>query len=177
MSHNLLIDKIITRRSIRRYTGEKIPAETINEIIRAAMYAPSAVNRQPWQFIVIDNQEIREEITKIHPHASFLADASHGILVCGDVDKEHAPGYHHADCGAATQNILLAAHSLGIGSCWIGIYPKRERQELFSKLFALPDHVSPYSLVSLGYPHEEKKLPERYKTDRIHFNRWGNHHQ
>lgn len=165
---------ILTRRSIRRYLPDPISEEKIRQVLEAAMHAPSAINRQPWHFVVTSNRQILERIPEIHPHASFVKDASHAILVCGDEKLQHDTGYYLLDCGAATQNLLLAAHMNGIGACWIGINPRPKRIEAFSCLFALPAHVKPYSLVSLGYPAEEKSKPERYKPERIHQDIWGN---
>jgi nitroreductase len=165
---------IHTRRSIRKYTGERVPDSAIREILRAAMYAPSAVNRQPWHFIVTEDRQIFERIMEIHPNATFLGQASHAILVCGDEQMQHDDGYYLLDCGAATQNMLLAAHMLGIGSCWIGVQPREERKKRFAELFGLPDHVHPFALVSLGYANEAKNTPERFRPDRIHINTWDN---
>lgn len=173
MQNTSPIHWIHTRRSIRKYTGKVIPEETIREIIKAAMYAPSAVNRQPWHFIVVSDRDILNRIMEIHPHASFLDSASYAILVCGDEQLQHDNGYYVVDCGAATQNLLLAAHTLGIGSCWIGVHPREERKKRFAELFELPDHVQPFALVSLGYPREEKKTPDRFRPERIHYNTWN----
>lgn len=163
---------LYTRRSIRKYAEKKVPEAAIREMIKAAMYAPSAVNRQPWHFIVVSDRDLLNRIMEIHPHASFLATASHAILVCGDEQLQHDEGYYVVDCGAATQNLLLAAHMLGIGSCWIGVHPREERKKRFSELFGLPAHVHPYALVALGYPQEQKTTPERYRPERIHYNAW-----
>jgi nitroreductase len=165
---------IHTRRSIRKYTDKAVPDSAIEEILRAAMYAPSAVNRQPWHFIVVSDREMFNRIMEIHPNASFLETASKAILVCGDDKLQHDDGYYVVDCGAATQNLLLAAHMLGIGSCWIGVHPREERKRRFSELFGLPEHVHPFALVSLGYASEEKSTPERFRPERIHYNTWGN---
>ena len=108
----------------------------------------------------------------IHPNSRMLSTASHAILVCGDEQLQHDDGFWIADCGAATQNILLAAHSLGIGSCWIGIYPRAQRMKALSELLGLPSHVKPFALVSLGYPDETKALPDRFRMDKIFYNYW-----
>ncbi len=165
---------LLSRRSIRKYSDRTIADSDIETILKAAMYAPSAVNKQPWHFIVTSDRQLFEQVTEIHPNAKFLKGASHAILVCGDEKLQHDDGYYLADCGAATQNILLAAHMLGIGSCWIGVFPREKRMELFSKLFQLPPHVQPFALVSLGYPDEIKQDPERFSKEKIHFDRWGN---
>ena len=164
---------LINRRSIRRYTSEKIDSASIRNIIKAAMYAPSAVNKRPWHFIIVEDKGKMEEVMKIHANAKMLKEASHAILICGDENLQHDDGFWIADCGAATQNLLLAAHGVGIGSCWIGIYPREQRMKDISNLFNLPKHVKPFALVSLGYPAEDKRLPERFEEKKIHSEVWG----
>lgn len=168
------INTIIERRSIRKYKPEKIGKDKIYEIIRAAMYAPSAVNKQPWHFIVIDDKGLMNKIMKIHPNAGALETASHAVLICGDEKLQHDKNYWIADCGATTENLLLAAKSLDLGSCWIGVYPREHRIDAFKKLFNLPAHIMPFALISLGYPDEEKKIPERFRPERIYLNSWAN---
>jgi nitroreductase len=160
------------RRSIRRFTGQKVDNMMIKEILRAAMYAPSAVNRQPWHFVVIDDPNMLLKIMEIHPHARMLQTASHAIVVCGDENLQHDDGYWVVDCGAATQNILLAAHSLGLGSCWVGLQPREERKSAFSRLLSLPWHVKPFAMVALGYPDEIKPRPERFHPEKVRHNSW-----
>jgi nitroreductase len=174
MEQNNPLTWLFSRRSIRKYSEGTIAESDIDTILRAGMYAPPAVNKQPWHFIVTSDKELFSKIMEIHPNARFLGGASHAILVCGDEKLQHDDGYYLADCGAATQNILLSAHMLGIGSCWIGIYPREKRMELISELFGLPAHVKPFALVSLGYPDEVRQTPERFDRKKIHCNRWGN---
>lgn len=164
---------LLNRRSIRRYTSEKINPETITKLIKAAMYAPSAVNKRPWHFIVVEDKEKFNAVMKIHSSAMMLKEASHAILVCGDEKLQHDDGFWIADCGAATQNLLLSAHNSGIGSCWIGIYPRERRMKAIASLFNLPDHVKPFALISLGYPAEEKRFPERFEEGKIFYGEWG----
>jgi nitroreductase len=173
MKQNNPISWLLSRRSIRKYSDRTISREEIDTILRAAMYAPSAVNKQPWHFIVTSDKSLFDKIIEIHPNAKFLNGASHAILVCGDEKLQHDDGYYLADCGAATQNILLAAHMLGIGSCWIGIFPRAKREELIGEIFGLPAHVKPFAVVSLGYPAEEKQAPERFNREKIHYDQWG----
>ena len=166
-------ESLLNRRSIRKYTSEKIENSIILEIIKAGMYAPSAVNKRPWHFIIIDEQKRMKEIMEAHPHSKMLSSASHAILVCGDMKLQHDTGYWLADCGAATQNLLLAAHSKGIGSCWVGIYPREQRMKDMKKIFNLPEHIEAFALVSLGFPAEEKTHPDRYEPEKIRWNGWG----
>ncbi len=163
---------LITRRSIRTYTPDKIEYSQVEDIVKAGMYAPSAVNCQPWHFIILDDREIFQKIMDIHPYSKMLKNAQYAIVVLGDEELQHGPGYWVVDCAAATQNILLAAHAKGIGSVWLGLHPREQRKKGIKELFNLPEHIHPFSIISLGYPGEEKEQPDRFKKDRIHYNQW-----
>jgi nitroreductase len=167
-----LFEAIFNRRSIRKYTPKSIPDETIEKIIEAGMYAPSAVNKQPWHFIVFRNKVIIDNIIAIHPNSSMLKYADAGILICYDKLLQHDEGYGAVDCSAATQNMLLAAHGLGLGSCWVGIYPRQSRIEGLHNFFSLPEHVVPFAVISLGYTNEVKARPQRFIKNRIHYEKW-----
>ncbi len=169
-----VMETILNRRSIRRYSDRPVEREKIESVIRAAMYAPSAVNRQPWHFIVVEDRSVMGRIMEVHPNSKMLRTASHAILVCGDELQQHDTGYWIADCGAATENLILAATSLGLGSCWIGVYPREQRITAFKEIFSLPSHIQPFALVSLGYAAEEKQMPERYRREKIYLNSWAN---
>lgn len=168
-----LLEIIKKRRSIRRFTSQGVEKEKIQALLEAAMYAPSAVNKQPWHFIVIEDRTVMNRIMEVHPHSKMFETANLGILVCGDLQLHHGPGYWIADCAAATENILLAATALGLGSCWVGIYPREDRMKAMKDVFLLPEHVEGFALIAIGYPAEEKKIPARFQPDRIHLNRWG----
>lgn len=166
------LDYIFYRRSIRRYTDQKIDAQQIKNLLTAAMYAPSAVNRQPWHFVVIDDPALMERIMEVHPHARMLNTASHAIVVCGDELLQHGEGYWVVDCGAATQNLLLAAQTMGLGACWVGLHPREDRKIAFSRLLQLPSHIKPFAMVALGYPDEKKKRPDRFHAEKVKYNGW-----
>ncbi len=166
------IDGILTRRSIRKYTKQTIPDEVIKELLEAGVSAPSAGSQQPWQFIIIDNREVLDEASQVLPNGKLLKDANKAILVCGDLNLETHKGYWPIDCSAATQNILLAVHAKGLGACWLGIYPREERVENLKKLFKTPEHIIPFSVISLGFPDEESKKVDRYDDSKIHKNTW-----
>lgn len=172
---NTLMDTlkaIKTRRSIRRYTSREVSREQVDGLLEAAMYAPSARNEQPWHFVVVTERELLDRLMKAHPYASMLVDAPLAILVCGDTNLEKSKGYWPVDCSAATQNILLAAHAGGLGSVWLGVYPRNERIEAIRSIFSLPANIQPFSLIALGYPAEEKVVTDRFKPERIHINGW-----
>jgi nitroreductase len=168
-----LYEGLISRRSLRRYTGESTGEDKIRKIIRAGMYAPSARNRRPWHFIVIDDRAIMKKIMAVHPYSSMLAEASHAIVVCGDDKLENGPGYYKLDCSAATQNMLLAAHSMDLGAVWLGVEPREERKKAVSSILGLPDHVHPLSIVSIGVPVKiPAEIPERFEPEKIRRNSW-----
>jgi len=166
------LEAILSRRSVRRYTQEEVPEEVIDEVLGAAMSAPSAGNGQPWHFIVIRNRDLLDEIPKIHPYSQMITEASLGILVCGDLRLKNRD-FWVQDCSAATENLLLAAHAKGLGAVWLGVYPLEERTRGFRKLLSLPKEIMPFALISIGYPAEEA-LPRinRYDPLKIHNNRW-----
>jgi len=166
------IENLKTRRSIRKYKGQKIADEMIKEIISCAMYAPSAFNNQPWHFLVIEQKEIFDDILKVATHAEMIREASHAILICGDKSLQENTGLLIQDISAATENLLLAAHSLGLGAVWIGIYPFDDILEGIKNLFNLPEYITPVSMAVIGYPAEKPEQPERYNQDRIHLNKW-----
>jgi nitroreductase len=166
------LEALLTRRSIRRYAPAPVPDSLITEILRAAMSAPSAGNQQPWQFIVIVDRHLREEIPSFHPYAQMVREASVAILVCGDLRLESYPGYWVQDCSAATQNILLAAHAQGLGAVWVGVYPKQERVARFQRLLGLPTQVIPLALVPIGIPAEHLPPANRFNASRVHRDRW-----
>ncbi len=166
------LQTILTRRSIRKYKTEPLPDEHVERILEAAMYAPSARNTQAWQFVVIDDREMLDRIPAAHPYAAMVREAPLVIAVCGDRRLEAADGYLAENCSAATQNMLLAAHDMGYGSCWLGVYPREERITAVRELLELPSYILPISLVVMGTPAEIKSTPKRFMPERVHHNGW-----
>jgi len=166
------LDALLTRRSIRKYDDRELPNDLLEELIKYGMYAPSACNKQPRHFIIIKERKLLNEIADFHPNAKMLKNAPCAILICGDEIKAHDKGYWPVDCSAATQNILIGAHARGLGACWLGIYPREERIATMKKIMNLPDHIHAFSLISLGYPAETPRIPQRFDASRIHLNAW-----
>jgi nitroreductase len=166
------LEAIHTRRSIRRFEDRPVPDDLVQKILAAAMMAPSARNAQPWQFVLIDDRELLAEYAGNHPNAAMARHAPLAVLVCGDTSLELSPGYWPVDCAAATENLLLAAHALGLGAVWTGVYPRDPRMESLRRLCRLPEHVIPHSLIVLGYPAEHPSGQDRYRPDRVRRNRW-----
>jgi len=167
-----IMEAICTRRSIRRYEDRPVPGEAIERLLGAAMLAPSARNAQPWQFVVVDDRSLLDASADICPNAAMVRGAPLAILVCGDLELEKSEGYWPIDCAAAVENMLLAAHGMGLGACWCGVYPRPHRMDGLRELFGLPAHVIAHSLVVLGYPAEESARKDRYREERVHQNRW-----
>jgi nitroreductase len=166
------MDIIFERRSIRKYTGQSIPDDLIETILRAGMAAPSAGNEQPWQFIVTRDRETLLQMMRSHPYAQMLREADCAITVCGDLALEKYKGFWVQDCSAATQNMLLEAHALGIGSVWLGVYPLEERITALRQLLSIPEHAIPLCIISLGYPNEKKEPRDSFNKERVHSGKW-----
>jgi nitroreductase len=168
-----LLEAIHTRRSVRKYLDSPVPEEMIETILRAAMAAPSAGNQQPWHFVVITDKARREAIPSFHPYSKMVPQAPVSILVCGDPTGKKWPTFWSQDCSAATQNMLLAARDLGLGSVWVGIYPEQDRMDGFRKLFAIPEHIIPFSLIPLGWSDTEFEAKDRYRPELVRRESWG----
>jgi Nitroreductase len=166
------IDAIMTRRSIRDFQDKPVPKDIIKKLLAAAMNAPSAANQQSWQFVVVTDKKLLKAVPEFSPYAAPSAKAAAGILVCGDLNKPKLPELWVQDCSAATQNILLAAHSLGLGAVWTGVYGLPGRAEGFVKLLDLPEKIVPLSFVVFGYPSEAVPPETRYSEKLVHYNKW-----
>jgi nitroreductase len=164
------LDTLYSRRSIRSFTGEPVSAAQEAELLKAAMAAPSSMNARPWHFIVVRERATLNAIAAAHPHASMLREATLSIAVCGDpaVNGE----YWIQDCAAATQNILLAATALGLGSCWLGMHPRPDRKAAVRDILNIPAPMEILSLVALGHPGESKPPRTQFDPARVHRERW-----
>jgi nitroreductase len=166
------MDAILSRRSIRKYKAEPVPEKVRIALLTCAMSAPSASNRQPWQFVVINDRSTLNEVSKLNIYYEMLKDASFAIAVCGDLQADQNNGFWVQDCSAATQNILIVAQAKGLGAVWLGIYPNEYRVSGIRKHLALPEHIIPLSVVAIGYPAEKKPPSNRYDPSRIHYDQW-----
>jgi nitroreductase len=164
--------EIFERRSIRKYTSKDVSDESIKELLKAAMAAPSAGNQQPWDFIVLKDRTVLNEIPKIHPYAQMLKEAPVAIIVCGALEREKHVGYWIQDCAAAIENILIEAQFLNLGAVWLGVYPREDRVAGLKKLLGIPENFIPLAVISIGYPAESKEASQRYDEKKIHINKW-----
>ncbi|MEZ0574596.1 nitroreductase family protein [Halodesulfovibrio aestuarii] len=167
-----VLEAIANRRSIRRFTTEVVSEENINTLLKAAMAAPSAGNEQPWQFIVIDDKKLLEKTAKLSPYIGMAAKSPLSIMVLGDRSVEKYPGNWMLDCSAAIQNLLLAAHSEGLGAVWCGLWPEEDRVNAARSLVNAPENVVPLAVIVLGHPDQDLQAQDRFDATRVHRNTW-----
>ncbi len=167
-----ILEAIYTRRSIRKFTGQVINNDDLNKVLKAGFSAPSAHNIRPWHFIVVKDQEKLKEIAEIHPYAKMLPRAACGIIVCGDQKMQNKLGFLVEDCSAAIENMLLAAHGIGLGAVWCGLHPIPDREGPMVNLLNLPANIIPVGMVVVGYPAEDKRTIDRYEKNKIHIEEW-----
>jgi len=165
---------ILGRRSIRVFAPGEISEETVTKLLQAAMAAPSAGTADPWRFVVVRQRETLARIAAALPFGRMLASASVGVVVCGDLEAAHdrQESYLLQDCSAATENLLLAAHSLGLGACWLGVHPREDRVGKLRGLLSLPESVIPVACVAIGRPGEKKEPRTRFSAAHVHRERW-----
>lgn len=165
---------IFGRRSIRVYAPGEISEQAVQHLLRAAMAAPSAVGKDPWRFIVIRNRQTLARIAAELPNGQMLASAAVGIAVCGDLEVAHDRqlSYLLQDCSAAIENLLLCAHILGLGACWLGVHPREQRITSLKEILGLPASVIPVACIAIGRPGEQKEPHTRFNPDYVRCERW-----
>lgn len=169
-----VIENIMTRTSIRQFTDQPVAKDTLDLLVKAGMAAPSAMNAQPWAFIVINEKEILDSLNVVKPWFN-LKTATAAIVVCGTVDKKEdgtINEYWVQDCSAATENILLAAHAYGLGAVWCGVYPAEETVAGVKRVLEIPENIIPLNVITLGYPAENPEPKDKYKVENIHYQKW-----
>lgn len=166
------MESIFNRTSVRKYKKEALKQEEIDLILKAAFSAPSAANRQPWQFIVVLNKQTLFDLSKMTPYASLLKDAAMCVVVCADKSKNDNLNYCQQDLAAATENMLIEAKSLNIGSCWLGVYPNEESYLALNAYFKLPKGIVPMWMVAFGYPDQKIVVKDKFDKDKIHYEKY-----
>lgn len=166
------MNPVFSRRSIRKFTPEPITDDQVKILLKAGLCAPSARNTQSWHFIAVTEREQLDKIPDFHPYATMTREASLAILVCGDLQVESNIGYIALNCAAATENVLVTTADLGLGSVWLGVYPKEDRMKAMKDLFNLPDHIVPVALIAIGHPAEHKPPKSDFDWGKIRYNRW-----
>jgi len=168
------LDFIFARRSVRVYSPGEISPDKITALLEAAMAAPSAMSKDPWRFIVIRQREKLLKLASVLPGGKMLATSTLGIGVCGDLEQalENHIGYLLQDCSAALENLLLGAHALGLGACWVGVHPGENASREVKQLLSLPGSFIPVAIVALGYPGEQPEARTRFNGEYVRFENW-----
>lgn len=166
------LDCLFTRRSIRKFTAQPVDPALVRTALEAAMSAPSAGNAQPWHFVLVHRRELLDAVPGFHPHAAMTRQAQAGVLVCAEPALEKYPDNWPSDCGAATQNLLLALHAQGLGAVWVGVWPKPDRMENFRNLLGIPQAVVPFSWIPIGHPDMPAHRADRFRAERVHQDGW-----
>lgn len=166
---------ILTRTSVRRYSDRPVSRELQDALLHAGMSAPTGVNRQPWEFVLVDDKAQLQALADALPYAKMAAKAPVAIAVCGNSDRfldgDDATLWVQ-DVSAASENILLAAHALGLGGVWTCLYPHADRMASASRILALPDGVVPFSLIPVGYPANDQRPMDKWDPSRVHHDRY-----
>lgn len=173
---NTTLETIHARKSVRAFTQQKVSAEQVDTLLRAAMAAPTAVNKQPWAFIVVNDRAMLDTLAAQLPYAKMLESVGVAIIVCGDTTKalmDVDQSYWVQDCSAASENLLLAAQSMGLGAVWTGVFPRLDRVEMVKRTLKLPEHIIPLNVIPIGYPaNPDEPAKDKYKSENIHLNGW-----
>jgi nitroreductase len=171
---NETLNTIYSRKSVRSFTGEAVSRETLIKILKAAMAAPSAVNIQPWAFVAITRRETLDELCAKLPYAKMLDRAGAAIVVCGIPDKDEvfSKDYWVMDCSAASENILLACHALGLGAVWTAVHVDEERVENVRGILNIPENIIPLNVIPIGVPREKEMPLDKFKEENIHWEQW-----
>lgn len=171
--HNPTLATIHNRKSVRHFTSQQVNQQQLTELVRAGMAAPTAVNKQPWAFVAINERSKLDELSEVLPYAKMLKQATGAIVVCGDMTRTLegiAQEYWIQDCSAATQNILLAAESMGLGAVWTGVHPISDRDELVKEVLNLPEHFTVLNVIPIGYPTGEDQPKDKWDEGKMHWN-------
>jgi nitroreductase len=168
-----IVDPVLSRTSCRVYTNQPVEEAKIRLLISAGMSAPSAEDERPWHFIVVRDPAIQQQLSTISVYTHIVAKAPLAIVVCGDEALQKQQGCCVLDCAAATENILLEAILIGLGSVWLGVYPIEGRIRKARSILGVPGNIIPFSIVTAGYPAEHKMPVPRYDERRVHLQRWN----
>ena len=178
-----VFDVIFSRKSVRSYTDQPVSDQQVEQMLRAAMAAPTGMNVQPWRFVVVRDQAVKEALAG--PRGGMIAQAPVVFVVCGETtlkrkpwgqpdaeEEEVANGNWSLDCSAAAENLLLAAEALGLGAVWTAAYPYEERVQPVREALGLPDNVTPLCVIPCGYPAGDDQPKDKWKPENIHYDKW-----
>ena len=177
------LDVIFSRKSVRSYTDQPVSDEQVETMLRAAMSAPTGMNVQPWRFVVVRDQAVKDKLAG--PRGGMIAQAPVVFVICGETTLMRKPqgqpdaeavavenGNWTQDCSAATENLLLAAEALGLGAVWTAAHPYEARVNPIREALGLPENVTPLCVVPCGYPAGDDQPKDKWKPENIHYDKW-----
>ncbi|MBQ9394209.1 MAG: nitroreductase family protein [Proteobacteria bacterium] len=170
-----VIKALMNRKSIRSFTGEAVDKESVDILLKAAMAAPSAMNSQPWVYIVVDDAATKDALADKLPYAKMLKSAGVGIVICGDLSRalpSPMTDFWIQDCSAATENLLLAAEALGLGAVWTGVHPNPAAINAVRSVIDLPENIIPFCVIPVGHPAANPAPKDKYDASKVHWNNW-----
>ncbi len=167
---NAVHELLLSRRSIRAFTSEPVSDAQVQALLEAAMAAPSANNRKPWQFVAVRQAELRQKLAQTHRYSGMAAQSPLVIVVLAE---EETSIHFVPDTSAATQNILLQAVAMGLGAVWVGIYPYTEREAYVREALDIPDSLRVLCLIPIGHPAEKRSPRTQFDPAKVHYDRYG----
>lgn len=165
-----MLENILARKSVRQYINRPVEPEKVDLLLRAGMAAPSGSDKRPWSFVVVQDRARLDSMAARLPYAKMLTRAPMAIVICGDTLRS---ALWEQDCCAVTENILLAAESMGLGAVWTAAYPYSERVEAVRRYTGLPENIVPLCVVPVGYPEGKQAPKDKYDASKIHYEQWG----
>lgn len=172
----IVLNNIMTRTSIRAFEQREVEEEKIEKILKAGMAAPTAVNKQPWAFVVVRDKEVLKQLSEGASRSSMVAEAAFAVIPCCDLTKtldNDGKEFWIQDLSALSENTLLAAHALGLGAVWTGVYPIEDRVNHIREVLKLPEYIVPFCLIPMGYPAENPTPKDKWKPEQVYENQWG----
>jgi nitroreductase len=171
---NEVISNIKNRKSVKHFTGDQVSNEDLNIILKSAMCAPTAVNKQPWNFVTVTNRKTLDELAEKLPSAKMLFQAGAAIIICAIPEKAYDNKIEFAviDCSLAGENILLTVESLGLGALWTAAYPDQDRMSTVRKILNIPENIIPLCVIPIGIPTGEDKPKDKFKEENLHWDKW-----
>ena len=173
-AEDVVYENILTRASVRTYLDKPVDSAKIERLLRAGMAAPSAADKRPWHFVVVTDRELLDGLAKVNPNAGFAKKAPLAIVVCGDMNKTLQGGgkdFWIQDVSAASENILLAAHAMGLGAVWTGTYPAPDRCKAVAEVLGLPKYLVPFNTIVIGYPASQVKPKDKWDERNVTYNK------
>ncbi len=171
-----VVTAISTRKSVRKFDPTKnVDDALVEKLLRAAMAAPTAMDRRPWEFIVVRDEAKLKALAEALPYCRVGNGAKLAICVCGTLDnglQGRGREYWIQDCSAATENLLLAAHGLGLGAVWTGVWPGEDRVAAVRRILEIPDGFAPLNIIPIGYPADSPAVKDKWNPAKIHHDKW-----